>query len=88
MKKTSIALSMVLMACSVTAFAATEISPKEASSMKLMKTITVTEDTVNSCMNKISKAADKDGAKYFVIKGVENVGNGGQAVVIGELYNK
>ncbi|AYW18973.1 DUF1471 domain-containing protein [Klebsiella pneumoniae subsp. pneumoniae] len=88
MKKLSIALSLVLMTCSVTAFAATEISQKEASSMKLVKTITVTEDTVNSCMDKISKAADKDGAEYYVIKGFESVGNGGQAVVIGELYNK
>ncbi|EOS93530.1 hypothetical protein ETR_18681, partial [Erwinia tracheiphila PSU-1] len=44
-----------------------------------IKTITVTEDTVNSYMDKISKSADKAGAEYFVIKGFNTVGNGSQS---------
>lgn len=88
MKKLNTILLLTLFAGASSAMAATEVSKKEATELKLVKTITVTEDTVNSCMDKISKAADKAGAEYFYIKGFNTVGNGGQAVVTGELYSK
>lgn len=88
MKKLNTLILVTLLAGATSAMAATEVSKKEASDLKLVKTITVTEDTVNSCLDKISKAADKEGAEYFYIKGFNTVGNGGQAVVTGELYNK
>lgn len=88
MKKLNAILLIALLAGASSAMAAAEISKKETSELKLLKTITVTEDTVNGCMDKISKAADKAGAEYFYIKGFNTVGNGSQAVVTGELYNK
>lgn len=69
------------------AYAATEVSQNDASKLKFVKEVTVTEDTVNSCMDKISKIADHDGAKYFVIKNLSSIGSGSQAVVTGMLYN-
>jgi Protein of unknown function (DUF1471). len=88
MKSFNAFLLITLLAGASSAMAATEISQKEASGMKLVKTVTVTENTVNSCMDKISKSADKEGAEYFVIKRFNTVGNGSQSVVTGELYNK
>ena len=70
------------------AFAATEISQKEAESLKHVKSITVTENTVNECVHKISKLADKEGADFFVIKNFSSIGNGSQAVVTSDLYRK
>ncbi|WP_336283761.1 YdgH/BhsA/McbA-like domain containing protein [Citrobacter arsenatis] len=83
---TSLATSLCFL--SLSAFAATEISQKEAESLKHVKSITVTENTVNECVHKISKLADKEGADFFVIKNFSSIGNGSQAVVTSELYRK
>lgn len=83
---TSVAASLCFLSLSV--FAATEISQKEAESLKHVKSITVTENTVNECVHKISKLADKEGADFFVIKNFSSIGNGSQAVVTSELYKK
>jgi hypothetical protein len=88
MKLLNTVLIISLLAGASSAMAATEISFKEASGMRVVDTITVTEDTVNSCMDKISKAADKAGAEYFVITGIHPAGNGSRAVLTGKFFNK
>lgn len=67
-------------------YAATEVSQNDTSKLKFMKEVTVTENTVNSCMDKISKIAEENGAKFFVIKNLSSIGTGSQAVVTGDLY--
>lgn len=73
---------------SSSAFAATEISKGDANGLKSLGTITVTQDTVNTCLSEVSRRADLKGAEFYVVKTVGQVGNGANTTTTAELFTK
>lgn len=87
MKLSHLAIVAGLVACSST-FAATEIGNDDTNGLKSLGTITVTQNTVNTCLSEVSRRADLKGAEFYVVKTVGQSGNGANTTTTAELFTK
>lgn len=75
---------------STSALAAAEIKESDAAGMKYvgMINLVATAGIMSDYLQTISQRADERGADYFVITGMDSIGNGNENLITATLYKK
>ncbi|WP_034950938.1 DUF1471 family protein YdgH [Erwinia oleae] len=88
--KNTLLASALLSLTSLSAFAAQELAPEKAASLKPFDRIAVSGrfNAINEASSAVSKRADEAGAAYYYIQNINDInGNGGNWRVVADLYH-
>lgn len=88
--KNSLLVPAVLSLCTLSAQAATELTPEQAAELKPYDRITLTGrfNAINEAVSAISRKADSIGAASFYIVDTNDIGNSSNWRVVADVYHK
>jgi len=88
--KNSILVTTVLSLCALSAQAATELTPEQASALKPYDRIAITGrfNAIGEAVNAVSRKADRIGAASFYVVDMNDTGNSGNWRVMADVYHE
>ncbi|PLL61767.1 hypothetical protein CWN05_30075, partial [Klebsiella pneumoniae] len=86
--KNTLLASALLTTATLSAHAATELTPEQAAALKPYDRVVVTGrfNAIGDAVQAVSRKADKDGAASFYVVDTSDYGNGGNWRVTADLY--